>query len=123
MSDALSTAREAWGADLPDWVERLAEACVASSQAKVAEEIGRSGAVVSQVLRRKYPGSMPAIEELVRGALMGDVVECPALGLLPTHECQGWRRRARVFAGHNALRVQMYRACVQCPRNRPEETK
>lgn len=121
MSDALQTARDAWGADLPDWIEKLAEACEASSQARVAAQIGRSGAVVSQVLRAKYKGSMISIEELVRGALMGDVVECPALGFLPMHECHDWRRKARVFAGNNALRVQMYRACHQCPRNRPQD--
>jgi hypothetical protein len=114
----VAAAREAWGAELPDWVLALAEACEASSQAKVAARLGRSAALVSCVLRRRYEGSYPAVEELVRGVFLRAVVACPALGDLPTHECAAWRRRAREFSGHNALRVRMYRACSRCPRNR-----
>lgn len=117
MTGAVDTARGAWGEDLPDWVLRLAEECDASSQSKVAAKLGRSPALVSLVLRHKYPGSYAAVEEIVRGVYMRAVVVCPALGELPTHECQIWRKRAKEFSGHNALRVRMYRACTRCPRN------
>ena len=36
MSGPVAVARAAWGADIPDWVEALAEASAASSQSKVA---------------------------------------------------------------------------------------
>jgi hypothetical protein len=123
MNDPVATMRAAWGEAAPDWVVALAGACAASSQGRVAERMGRSAAVVSQVLRKKYPGDMPAVEELVRGCYLAATVQCPALGTLPTNECAGWRRKARSFAGANALRVQMYRACQRCPLFRKEDAK
>jgi hypothetical protein len=123
MSDPVTTVRESWGDAPPDWIMALAEACALSSQGKVAEKIGRSSAVVSQVLRAKYPGDMRGVEELVRGVFLSATVDCPALGRLPTNECSGWRRKARNFSGANALRVQMYRACQRCPINRKEDAK
>lgn len=117
MSGPMDIARGAWGAALPDWVERLARECAEASQVSVAAAIGRSPALVSQVLRRKYPGDLGAVEEAVRGAFMGAQVTCPALGPIATHECQDWQRKARRFVNVNALRVRMYRACHHCPRN------
>lgn len=117
MSGPMEIANAAWGEAIPDWVERLARECTARSQVHVANAIGRSPALVSQVLRRKYPGDLAAVEEAVRGAFMGAQVTCPALGPIATHECQDWQRKARRFVNVNALRVRMYRACHHCPRN------
>ncbi len=50
---ALLTSLDAWGDTLPDWVRALAEACEASSQNKVAQQLGYSGALVSNVLRNR----------------------------------------------------------------------
>ncbi|WPY94702.1 hypothetical protein T8T21_00825 [Limimaricola variabilis] len=122
-TDFVQTARSAWGADLPDWVLELAQECARTSQSRTAARLGRSGSLVSAVLRRKYEGNMAAVEELVRGALMRAVVDCPALGELPTNECQLWRKRSRAFSGHNALRVRMYRACTRCPLNKGASEK
>lgn len=116
----LERAAAAWGASLPDWVAALARACAATSQAQVARRLGRSASLVSDVFGNRYRGNLEAVEEIVRGALMGQTVDCPALGELPANECRQWRERARTFSGHNALRVQMYRACARCPRNRRE---
>ena len=116
MSDLMETVHAAWGPLCPDWVITLARACGETSQNKVALKIGRSGALVSQVLRAKYPGDLSAVEELVRGHFENAVVDCPALGFLPTHECRMWRDRAKAFVSSNSLRVQMYRACAKCPR-------
>jgi len=117
MSGPLDIARSAWGDAMPDWVAILARECAARSQVHVANAIGRSPALVSQVLRRKYPGDVDAVEEAVRGAFMGAQVSCPAKGLIATHECQEWQRKSRRFVNINPGRVQMYRACNQCPRN------
>lgn len=117
MTGPMQRAVTAWGTPLPDWIEALAQACQDSSQQKVAARLGRSGAVVSGVLGRRYAGDMAAIEDRVRGALMRSTVDCPALGDLPTNACADWRERSRNFSGHNALWVRMYRACLRCPRN------
>lgn len=121
MSTPLEIARAAWGGNPPDWIERLARECSASTQRRVAEQLDRSAGLISQVLRNKYPGDMASIEDAVRGAFMNATVECPALGVLPTDECQMWRKRARSFVNTNALRVRMFRACQSCPRNLKEE--
>jgi hypothetical protein len=117
-SPPVATVRAAWGGELPDWVERLAEECARTSQSKVAGRLTYSASVISSVLKGTYKGSLDAVEEKVRGVLMGATVECPALGSLSTVHCREWRDRAADFSGHNTLRVKMYRACSACPRNR-----
>ena len=120
MSGQVERARAAWGDALPEWVLVLAQECEATSQNKAAAKIGRSAAVVSTLLGAKYPGDLAAIEELVRGALMREVVQCPVLGDLPKNECAHWRKRAKDFAGTNALNVRMYRSCNRCDLNKPK---
>lgn len=105
-----------WGAPLPDWIKALAAACDATNQTKVAARLGRSSSLVSAVLRRKYRGDLHAVEELVRGHLLAGTINCPALGVLPLHECSTWVTKARDFQNTNTLRVRMYRACRTCPR-------
>jgi hypothetical protein len=117
MTAPIDAARAAWGEDLPDWVEALALECGRSSQAQVAKRLGRSTTVISQVVNRRYPATLSAIEERVRGVLMYGSVACPGLGEIPTHECQDWREKSRHFAFGNPVRVRMFRACNACPRN------
>lgn len=121
MTGPLDTIRTEWGGAAPDWVVRLAQECEATSQARVATRLDRSSSLISNVLHKKYPGDMASVEDLVRGAFMASVVNCPALGEIATDMCQGWRKKTRTFAGHNALRVTMYRACNRCPRNTGEQ--
>ena len=118
MSDPVTTARTAWGSDLPDWVLRLAEECASGSQARVAEHLGRSAALVSNVLRRKYPGDMEAVEDLVRGKYMRATIICPALGETSTAVCREWRDKSKSYTNENSERVRMYRACRSCPRTK-----
>ena len=113
--DLIAAAEEAWGAPLPDWIRSLALACNRSSQSKVAAQLDRSPAVVSTVLRKKYAGSYDRIEERVRGILMNGRIDCPGMGQLPTHECQDWREKAKVFNPGNPTRTRMFRACNRCP--------
>ena len=117
---ALVTAREKWGEPLPDWVETLALACDRTSQARVAKDLERSSALVSQVLSGKYTGSLDRVEELVRGVFLNGRVSCPSLGEIPVNECQHWRDKAAKFAMASPLRLRMFRACNACPRNQKE---
>lgn len=116
MSGPLDAAREAWGEDLPDWVETLAIECGKASQVRVAARLDRSTTMINQVLRRKYKGDLDSLAERVRGVFGNAVISCPALGTMPAHACQDWRARATTFLTGNPLRVRMYRACRGCPR-------
>lgn len=120
---SMARAEAAWGADMPDWVRVLAEACDAASQGRVAARLPRpdggrySTAVVSYVLARRYAGDLAAVEQGVRAALMADEVACPALGALPLADCLAWQAKARNFAPTSSQRTAMYRACRACPRH------
>lgn len=117
MSANLTKAVACWGDDIPDWVQALAKACDLTSQAQVARKLGRSSALVNQLLQKKYPGDLKAIQERIEGMFMNAVLSCPALGNIPAHECQNWREQAKQFANTNALRVRMYHACKTCPKH------
>lgn len=117
MSGPVETVRTHWADPVPDWIQCLAEECKRSNQVAVAKRLNRSPGMISQVLRAKYPGDMASFEEAVRGAYMHASVICPSLGSIPTDACQQWRRKARKFINVNSLRVRMFRACSNCPRN------
>lgn len=123
---ALETARGAYAAHpdwegMPDWVGVLAQECDLSSQGQVAKRIGRSPSVVSNVLRAIYPGNMEAVEDIVRGTLMNEEIDCLGLGRINKRNCRNWRNRSRHFANVNSLYVTMYRACNRCPINKKED--
>lgn len=118
MSGPVEIARAAWGEDMPDWIEALALECARSSQNKVAVKLGRSAALVSQVLRAKYPGDLGGLEERFRAEFQAAAIYCPTLGAIPLSTCLDWRRKAQDFQNTNSQRVRMYRACSGCPRNR-----
>lgn len=112
---------EFWGADAPEWVTVLASECARSSQSAVARRLEVSTTMVNQTLRRKYPGDLTRIEDLVCGVYLSAEVSCPALGTLPANICRQWRDRSRQFSSVNRERVLMYRACNVCPRNKVSE--
>lgn len=119
----IDVAREAWGPDMPDWVRRLADECAATSQNRVAVQLGRSAALVSTVLRRKYQGDMRAVEDLVRGVWFDATTECPVQGTISTAACRDWMLKARTFSNVNSERVRMYRACRGCEKFRNGDTR
>lgn len=117
MSVAAQNVRASWGDDAPEWVLLLAEQCDRSTQKKVAEQIGYCGAVVNQVLKRRYGGDLAAVEKSVRGAFLNATVSCPVLGDLPLNRCLQHQRQR--FSAVNAMRVRLYRACHGgCPHAR-----
>jgi hypothetical protein len=123
MSAPVEVARQAWGDAIPDWVLRLAEECTAASQTKVAARLGRSGALVSTVLRNKYQGDLAAVEDLVRGTFMQAKLNCPARGQISTAVCRDWMVLARTYSSETSERVRMRIACNRCPRMAKEELK
>lgn len=100
----------------PDWLDALRTACAARTQAGVAEVIGYSPTVVSQVLKGVYRGDLRAVQTKVEGALMGLTVDCPVVGDLPRNRCLEYQRQD--FAATNHLRVQFSRVCPSCQHRR-----
>ncbi|MBL4797616.1 MAG: helix-turn-helix transcriptional regulator [Oleispira sp.] len=95
--------------DYPAWLVVLQEKCSLASQRKVAEHLGVSNAVISQVLKQKYPGDVSRLEKKVRGAWMGETVNCPIMGELDLNKCLQYQDAKMSVV--NPLRVQLYRAC------------
>lgn len=120
---ALSTAQAAHGAQLPEWIRLLAEQCDAKSQRAVADRIGYSPSVISQVIKGIYRGNIERVQQAVEGAFAGATVACPILGEIPRNVCLTHQRQK--FSPTNPLRVRLYRACHgTCPhstRNEDEE--
>lgn len=67
MSGPVETAAKAWGDAMPDWVAALARECAATSQNKVAARLGRSAALVSQVLRNNYKADLAGAKVVLVG--------------------------------------------------------
>ena len=106
-----------WGDPLPDWVDALVSRIEQSNQAKVAEIVGYSDSAISQALRNCYTGgNIGAVEAAVRGAFLGQTVDCPVLGELPVHTCMEHQRRK--YANTNSQRVRLFRACRTCANRR-----
>lgn len=109
--------RTAWGDPPPEWVVALAEACNSETQTAVGKRIGYAGSTVSQLLSNSYPGDVGRIEQIVRGALMSETVQCPILQSIGRDVCLGWQRRPFSTSSGNAVR--MYQACrSNCPHSR-----
>ncbi|MDH5785359.1 MAG: XRE family transcriptional regulator [Chromatiales bacterium] len=106
---AVARATNAWGNEQPDWVRVMAEQCDASSQKRVADDIGYSPAVVNTVLGNSYRGDLIAVEQAVKGAFLAATVNCPVLGELAAHICLEKQRQP--YAATNATRVRLFKAC------------
>jgi hypothetical protein len=105
-------AAQAWDSPseiVPDWVAVLADECDRTSQREVAKRVGYSASVIAQVITRTYAGSYPAVEARVRGALMGEEVECPVLGAVRKDRCMEEQRKGHT--GSSAIRTRLYHAC------------
>ncbi len=117
ISDRLIVAQDAWGEDMPDWVRTLVSECDQTSQSKVAARLQISSSVVSQTIRKVYPGNLQKVEQVVRDVFMNAPVHCPALKTdISSAACLDHRRRAETWSHSNPFRVRMQRACRACPK-------
>ncbi|MFT4275563.1 MAG: transcriptional regulator [Rhodopseudomonas sp.] len=115
--DPLDVARESWGDEMPAWVEALAREASQTTSAAAADRIGYSGPVVSSVLANKYKGRLANVEARVRGALMGETVDCPVLGDISRDRCIDEQKLG--FSTSSSVRARIYRACrAGCPHSR-----
>ncbi|MGD9769825.1 MAG: transcriptional regulator [Pseudolabrys sp.] len=114
--DFLAKVRAAY-VPLPDWVEELAKYASGTSATVAAKKIGYSVSAVSAVLAGKYKGDIGRVEAKVRGALMGETVECPVLGEIKRDYCLDQQKMPLMAT--SSVRVRVYRACRNgCPHSR-----
>tara|TARA_B110000211_G_scaffold15953_1_gene16666 strand:+ start:6199 stop:6558 length:360 start_codon:yes stop_codon:yes gene_type:complete len=95
--------------EYPRWLVVLQDKCNLASQRQVAEHLGVSNAVISQALKQKYRGNLVTLEKKVRGAWMGETVNCPVLDEIDLNQCIQYQDAKMSVV--NPLRVQLYRAC------------
>lgn len=112
-TSSINKALKAWGACVPPWISTLAEECDGSSQRRVAEELGVSAALLSNVLGNKYPGDLVRIEQAVSARFMRVEVDCPVLGR--TSRCNCLEHQGRGFSTASPLHLRLFRACPNCP--------
>jgi hypothetical protein len=106
-------AADAWG-DVPDWIAALAAVADRDGLRGAEKRVGYSASAISTVINGRYAGDMNRVEETVRGALLGHVVNCPILGEIGRDQCLGWQKKP--FAATSSVRAAVYRACrAGCP--------
>ncbi|MEM6839664.1 MAG: hypothetical protein AAF609_22850 [Cyanobacteria bacterium P01_C01_bin.120] len=116
MADSQATPAWQGAGDRPDWVTVLNEKCAASSQAKVATELGLASSTLGQIRKGIYPASTERIEAKVRGVLMAVEVTCPALGFeIPAQRCAEYQTAGVTPA--NPLWAKLSGTCPTCPHN------
>lgn len=108
-------AAAAHGGTAPDWIAALADLADREGLRGAEKRIGYSTSALSMVINGRYRnGDLGRVEEKVRGALMGVVVECPVLGEIGRNACLDWQKKP--FAATSSVRVAVYRACrAGCP--------
>lgn len=90
------------------WLNVLRQQVELNGQKPVAEKLGVSNAVVSQVVNEKYPGDMNRIQALVESVYMSKKVLCPVLGEIAWHACH--QHQKNEFTS-NPQKLRIYRAC------------
>lgn len=94
---------------MTDWLEALKNECLRTSQNKTAKRLRVSSAMVSQVLNGVYKGNIDTLKGRVMGELMGQKVDCPVLGNVPSIKCLENQKLSFPFS--NPHRVKVYKAC------------
>ncbi len=106
--------QQCWGDKPPRFIQLLDAESSATDKTATAKRIGISRTAVSLLLCNKYPSpSLEKVEAKVMAAL--DNLHCPVLGKLDHSECQ--KQRNMPFSSANPQRINLYRACLQCPNN------
>lgn len=106
----VQTAFEAAFGSSVDWLSALRAECERTTASRAAARIGVSPATVSQVLSGQYRADTRRIARRVRGALLGEMVECPVALAMPLHRCQEIQDR-KAGAGGNPIYMRAWMCC------------
>lgn len=93
------------------WLHALRAEVARTSQARVAQRLGLSEGTVSQVVGGKYAANTRRIERRVRGALLGEMVECPVALEMPLQVCQGIQDRPKGSSFGNPVHGRAWLCC------------
>ncbi|TVP15367.1 hypothetical protein AYI87_06790 [Shewanella sp. KCT] len=101
------------------WQQILAEKAKEQGQKRVANTLGVSKTVISQLINQCYPGDMQRMQKLVEGAYMHSTVICPIMGEIPLHQCDKHQNNT---VTSNPIKLRIYRACRGgCPHSTQPE--
>ncbi len=112
----LQRAQARWGEEMPDWVGMLARAADTKegSLEALGRDLGILGRQISGILGKTFPGKLDRFEKVVRGKLMRDTVECPALRMeIGSDVCAGYQ--GRKFSTASPQSTRLARTCPTCP--------
>lgn len=107
--------------DKQNWRDVLKDEVGRKNQIVVADELGYSTSVISQVLKDKYTGDTDKVRAKVEGMYMGSTVTCPVVGTMPRNRCI--EQQGKPFAATNPTRVQMFYTCPKCPNNQTAQPR
>lgn len=99
-TERVQAAFEAAFGSAVDWLAALRAEADRTTQERVAQRLGVSPGTVSQVLSGKYGADTTRIARRVRGALLGETVECPVALEMPLHRCQEIQERKPGTSGN-----------------------
>lgn len=89
-----------------NWLTALRTEVERTNQVCAARRIGVSPATVSQVLSGNYAADTTRISRRVRGAILGEQVNCPVAMQMPLNVCQDIQDR-KTFGNHIYLQAKM----------------
>lgn len=89
-----------------NWLTALRTEVERTNQVCAARRIGVSPATVSQVLSGSYAADTTRISRRVRGAILGEQVDCPVAMQMPLNVCQDIQDR-KTFGNHIYLQAKM----------------
>lgn len=104
-----------------DWLIELATLADREGLGGAEKVIGYSRSAISNVINGKYPGDVGRIEQMVRGVLLAETVNCPVLGSMARNVCLDWQKRP--YTDASALHIRMHRSCKVCPNRRTGEDR
>ncbi|RRH98050.1 transcriptional regulator [Mesorhizobium tamadayense] len=109
-------AADAWGANVPDWVAELVRIADAEGLGGAEKRVNYSRSAISTIISGKYNGDLGRVEQMVRGALMAETVDCPVLGEIGRDRCLIEQKEP--FRATSRHRAQLFHACKTCPQRR-----
>mgnify|MGYP006435551199 CR=1 FL=1 len=95
-----------------DWVETLRLAVAKDGQRKVAEVLGCSRPLVSQLLNGTYNSPTDRWRRKVEAEYDRESVPCPILGEISADRCR--TERSQGFRATNPIRVRLSQTCPTC---------
>ena len=85
------------------WIKELQQKVEQLGRRKVESDTGYSRTTLSQLLNNKYPGNMPAMEQLFKNAYSQQIVVCPVLSEITVARCNNEQNKP--FSASNPTRL------------------